>query len=59
MESNRKVAFALGGVALAVGAQVPAQQVPIFPGSEIVVTNGKPEFNLIRDAFQLPAPQIY
>lgn len=39
MESNSIVAFALGGVALALGAQ--AQQVPIFPGSEIVVTAGR------------------
>jgi putative endonuclease len=26
---------------------------------EIVVTDGEPHFNLIRDAFQLPEPQIY
>jgi putative endonuclease len=26
---------------------------------EIVVTDHQPSFNLIRDAFQLPAPQIY
>ena len=26
---------------------------------EIVITDGHPEFNLIRDAFKLPAPNIY
>jgi putative endonuclease len=26
---------------------------------EIVITDGQPEFNLIRDAFELPAPNIY
>jgi hypothetical protein len=26
---------------------------------EIVVTDGQPEFNLIRDAFKLPEPNIY
>jgi putative endonuclease len=26
---------------------------------EIVITDGRPEFNLIRDAFKLPEPNIY